>query len=194
MTRISLSEVAHDIVRRHLPLNGIAIDATLGNGHDTLFLTQTVGEAGHVYGFDVQAMALENTLQRLQQQGLQDRATLFLVSHAEMPASIPQDHHGRIAAIMFNLGYLPGADKALITQTESTLIALEAACRLLAEQGVITVLAYPGHEGGDSEASQLADWCERLNRGQFQVEIVLSQSDKPTAPRLFVIRKSGNLL
>jgi hypothetical protein len=193
MTRISLLETAHDIVRRHLTPNAFAVDATLGNGHDTAFLAQCVGEGGRVFGFDVQAQALANTGQRLLQQGLENRAVLFHASHAEMLAHIPEELQGRIRAVMFNLGYLPGAEKTLITQTGSTLAALDAACGLLAEQGVITVLAYPGHAGGDSETLALTDWCGQLPR-QFQVEIVLSKLDKPTAPRLFVIRKQADLL
>lgn len=193
MTRISLLETAHGIVRQHLTQGGIAVDATIGNGHDTVFLAQCVGDSGRVFGFDIQSQALANSRQRLREQGLESRATLFLASHADMPIHIPEALQGRIRACMFNLGYLPGADKTVITRTESTLAALAAACGLLAEQGVITVLAYPGHAGGDSETQALTDWCGRLPR-QFQVEIVLSNLDKPTAPRLFVIRKQADLL
>ncbi len=82
----------------------------------------------------------------------------------------------------------------MITETDSTLAALNAACRLLAENGVITILAYPGHAGGDQEAQELADWCGQLDRRQFKVEIILSSHDKPSAPRLFVIRKQADLL
>lgn len=194
MTRISLLEAAHDIVRRYLSPGDVAVDATMGNGHDTVFLAECVGDRGHVFGFDVQAQALLNTRQRLQQQGLEGRATLCHASHAELLVRIPEKLHGRIMAVMFNLGYLPGADKSVITQTQTTLDAVDAALRLLTDRGVITVLAYPGHAGGDQETRQLTDWCGRLNGRQAAVEIILSSHDQPNAPRLFVLRKQANLL
>lgn len=194
MTRISLLKTAHDIVRQHLSAGDIAVDATLGNGHDTLFMAQCVGDAGRVFGFDIQAQALINTQARLQQQGLEERVILCRTSHADMLDFIPPNFYGLVRAIMFNLGYLPGADKTVITQTDSTLTALGAACRLLAKDGVITILAYPGHAGGDQETQQLADWCGQLNRRQFEVETILSIHDQPSAPRLFVIRSEADLL
>lgn len=186
---ISLSETAHDIIRQHLHAGDLAIDATLGNGHDSLFLAQCVGESGHVYGFDVQLKALQASRQRLMQQGLLAGVTLFHASHAQMIDLIPPQLQGQIKAIMFNLGYLPGADKSIITQTHTTLLAMDAACRLLSEQGVLTVLAYPGHVGGDEETRCLEQWLQRLNADCYQSHIIYSQQHKPTAPRLFVIRK-----
>jgi hypothetical protein len=90
---------------------------------------------------------------------------------------------------MFNLGYLPGGDKSVITLTDSTLSALTTASRILADNGIITLLAYPGHEGGDQETDQVKKWCERLDTQQFKVSTVYSTERKDTAPRLFVIRK-----
>ncbi len=190
MTRISsLVETAHNFVRQNLPQGSIVIDATLGNGHDTIFLAQSVGDNGQVYGFDVQAEALQATMQRLRQHDLLHRATLIHASHALMDEHIPQKFHGQIQAIMFNLGYLPGADKSIITQADSTLTAINTACRLLATPGMLTVLAYPGHVGGNEETLCLSAWCRQLDQCRFQVDIVLSQQDKPRAPRLFVIQK-----
>ena len=92
---------------------------------------------------------------------------------------------------MFNLGYLPGADKSLITRVETTLQAVEAGSRLLLKGGVMTVLAYPGHPGGDVEADELQTWCQTLDTRRFNVERLSSQHQRETAPRLFVIRAVG---
>ncbi len=194
MKRISLLEIAHDIVGSYIEPADIALDATLGNGHDTVFLARSVGAGGHVLGFDIQQKALVNSFQRLLQHDLQRRVTLRLASHADMLSHIPKQWYGRVRAVMFNLGYLPGADKAVITQIDSTLAALDSACVLLAPRAVITVLAYPGHAGGDLETEQLAAWCRQLDRTCFTSEVVLSSHDKPSAPRLFVIRKQADLL
>jgi len=185
MKRISLSETAHDIVRSHLNKGDMAIDATLGNGHDTVFLAQCVGETGRVYGFDIQAKALESTRLRLLERGLLDRVTLFHTSHADLSNYVS----ARVGAIMFNLGYLPGADKNIMTQAGSTLLALNQACRLLRERGVMTVTAYPGHKGGDEETALVDGWMQQLDPKQFHGDIIFSQYHQLTAPRLFVIRK-----
>ncbi|WP_446811783.1 class I SAM-dependent methyltransferase [Methylomonas sp. 2BW1-5-20] len=194
MKRISLLELAHNIAGSYLKPGDIAVDATLGNGHDTLFLAQSVGVKGLVFGFDIQQRALIKSYQRLLEYDLQSRVKLCLASHADMRRHIPEQWHGRVRVAMFNLGYLPGADKTVITQIDSTLAALHEACALLAPVAAITVLAYPGHPGGELDAEQLAAWCQRLDKANFTSEEILSHHDKPGAPRLFVIRKQSDLL
>lgn len=187
--RISLSEIAHQHIQTMLADGMLAVDATLGNGHDCLFLAQCVGETGHVYGFDIQTQAILASRARLQQHDMPERATLFQADHANISRLIPENLHSHITAIMFNLGYLPGADKTVITRSTSTLPALDAACGLLASQGIITVIAYPGHSGGDQETERVEQWLSRLDTRHFQQQTIYSQSEKSTAPRLFVIRK-----
>jgi hypothetical protein len=186
MKRISLVNTAHDLIRGILHPGDIAIDATVGNGHDTLYLAEQVGPSGHVYGFDIQQAAIDSTRNKFHSPiGL----TLIHASHADMSERIPAQFHGKINAIMFNLGYLPGGDKSIITLTDSTLTALTIAARILADNGIITLLAYPGHQGGDMETDQVNKWCEQLDTRQFEVSTVYSTEHKDTAPRLFVIRK-----
>jgi tRNA1(Val) A37 N6-methylase TrmN6 len=189
MKRISLINTAHELIRDILHPGDIAIDATVGNGHDTLFLAEQVGPSGQVYGFDIQQAAIDSTLDKFRQARLSDSLTLIHASHADMGDKIPADLHSNISAIMFNLGYLPGGDKSVITLTDSTLTALTVAARILAVNGIITLLAYPGHPGGDMETDQVKNWCEQLDTQQFEVSTIFSAEHKDTAPRLFVIRK-----
>lgn len=189
MTRISLLESAHALIGQQLLPGDAAVDATVGNGHDTLFLAQCVGMRGRVFGFDVQPGAIESTRQRLIQHGMVLPVTLIQTSHAEMRQAIPAQYHGRLKAVMFNLGYLPGADKRIITESEATLIAVDEACRLLASDGLVTVVAYPGHAGGDEETRRLEVWLTGLDAELFQWRTVLSHHHRDSAPRLFVIRK-----
>ena len=107
-----------------------------------------------------------------------------------MSDKIPLHHHGKISAIMFNLGYLPGGDKSIITLTDSTVTALNSACRILSSNGIITVLAYPGHQGGGLETDEVKNWCDHLNEDQFKIGIIYSSENKASAPRLFVIHKT----
>lgn len=194
MARISLVERAHALVGECIKSGDAVVDATLGNGHDAAFLARCVGAGGTLFGFDVQTRAVENTRTRLREIGFQGRAVLTLASHADMATHIPPHWHGRLAAVMFNLGYLPGGDKTVVTTAASTLTALETACRLLSFDGVLTVLAYPGHPGGDVETGELAAWCQALDPAGFSVERVGSGSDNPSAPRLFAIRKRVDLI
>ncbi|MGR8929973.1 MAG: class I SAM-dependent methyltransferase [Gammaproteobacteria bacterium] len=187
--RISLTKTAHEIIRPHLRKGMVAVDATVGNGHDTLFLTQCVEPTGHVFGFDVQPEAIAAAYRRLQQQGMHEFVTLFLTNHAQMAQTVPLHFHGNIRAIMFNLGYLPGAEKYIITRADSTLQALDAACCLLAKGGVMTVMAYPGHAGGNEEADCVNQWFQRRNPLKYEYEVILSQHQNIAAPRLFVLHK-----
>jgi len=191
MKRISLVKEAHDLIRDNLHPGDIAIDATVGNGHDTVFLAEQVGASGRVYGFDIQQAAIDSTREKFRQAYTTECLTLIHASHALMAEKIPAQYHGKISVIMFNLGYLPGGDKSVITQTDSTLTALAIASRILSPNGIITLLAYPGHQGGDQETDQVKIWCEQLNPDQFNVSTLYSTEHKDSAPRLFVIRKIG---
>ncbi|MFI3187645.1 MAG: class I SAM-dependent methyltransferase [Methylococcaceae bacterium] len=189
MKRISLVNTAHDLIKAILNPGDKAIDATAGNGHDTLFLAEHISPYGHVYGFDIQQAAIETTREKFLKTHLSACLTLIHDSHANMADNIPEHDHGKIKVIMFNLGYLPGSDKSVITLTGSTLSALTVACDILACNGIITLLAYPGHPGGDQETDQVSNWCAQLDSKKFEVSTVYSTEAKDSAPRLFVIRK-----
>ncbi len=190
MKPISLTQQAHSLIEHKINSGDMVIDATVGNGHDTLFLAKQVGESGRVYGFDIQQVALEAARSKLEQANLLDCVTLILANHALMDDKIPVQYHGNISAIMFNLGYLPGGDKALITQAESTLVALNNASQILSPKGIMTILAYPGHDGGDIETDQVKKWCGQLDQQQFKVDIFSSAENKTPIPILFSISKT----
>ena len=187
--RVSLTTKAHNIIQKHLDVGDYAIDATVGNGHDTLFLCKQVGIAGKVFGFDIQQQALDSTLSKLESEQFFNNTQLFHVSHGNMAQHIPTQYHRKIKAIMFNLGYLPGSDKSIITHTDSTLLALNQSIKLLAASGIITITAYPGHQGGYEETRLIKQWCDHLSAEQYTVQIIYS-SDKKTAPILFIIQKA----
>ena len=155
------SQVQHEL-RRFLSNGCIAIDATAGNGHDTAFLAKQAGDSGHVYAFDIQAQAIENTHNRLKQLKLDERVTLVEDSHEHLKTHIPTDQQGKISVIMFNLGYLPGSDKNCITRTESTLSAIDQAVALLRPGGALSIMLYPGHEGGQEETNAVLNWGSNL--------------------------------
>jgi len=190
MSRLSfLVQQAHSIVQPHLKTGDVAIDGTCGNGYDSLFLAQQVASCGLVYSFDIQFKAIHVTEQRLAALNLLGVVKLIQTDHAEMIEHIAIEHHGKVKAAMFNLGYLPNTDKAVITQAHSTLIALNQTIQLLAPQGIITIVAYPGHAGGETETEQVQNWCQQLPITQFHFKVIHNPHHHPAAPRLFVVRK-----
>lgn len=182
-----LTQLAHDLIRREIAPDSeglLAIDATAGNGHDTLFLAELVGPGGRVWAIDIQAAAITQTRDRVGP--WLDRVDLRVSDHADLKSVIQLEHHGRIAIVMFNLGYLPGGEKATITRTDSTLAALNAAWELLAVGSLLSMIAYPGHAGGDQETLAVADWIE-----QRPLEVLSAPSaSSPISPRLWLVRKS----
>lgn len=153
-----LTRQAHEAVAGVLGEGSLALDATMGNGHDTCFLAEQVGASGHVWAFDVQPAALEATSRRLEEAGLADRATLLCESHASMRDCLGPGREGRMDAVMFNLGYLPGSDHGLVTRAETTLLALDQALALLAPGGCLSVMVYRGHAGGEAEWEAVRTW------------------------------------
>lgn len=186
MTR--LTDQAHELIAAVLQPGETAIDATAGNGHDTFFLCQTVGPAGHVFAFDIQQQALDQTSDLLAQAGFSN-CDLVCHDHSQLAEIIPMSLHQRIGAIMFNLGYLPGGDHSIITQQDSTLTAVKAASKLLRPGGILTIMTYPGHPGGAAETTAVSEWINGLEENLFKTEICFSLSDSIRAPRLFVLRK-----
>jgi SAM-dependent methyltransferase len=175
------------ILEDRLRPGDVAIDATMGNGHDTLFLTRCVSPGGHVFAFDVQAAALEETRKRVPA----EMTTLFHGGHETMCERIPAEYHGRVSAIMFNLGYLPGSDKSCITHTQTTLAALEQAIEMLRPGGVLTIAVYPGHEGGAEEGREIAKWAAQLDSRRFEVQHLRPVNRSAAPPELWAVWKTA---
>jgi predicted methyltransferase len=184
-----LSQAQRWVAERLTP-GDIVVDATAGNGQDTLFLAQSVGIDGLVYAFDIQAAALENTRTRLELEASNSVAAVTLIhtGHENMAQRIPPEHHGRIAATMFNLGYLPGSSQSVITKPSTTLPALETALLLLRSGGLLTIVVYPGHEGGDQEAAAVHTWAAEISPSRAQT-VIYRFPQKSAAPYLIALIK-----
>lgn len=189
---LSVLSMAHKLAGGRLQPGDAAVDATAGTGADTLFLAKACGPKGRVFAFDIQPQALNLTRERLDKGAPSSLAGVTLIerSHAEMGAALPAEVHGRLGAVMFNLGYLPaaGADPALITLPDSTIPALEAAVRLLRPRGILTAVLYPGHPGGETEAAAVEAWAASLSAADGQA-IVYRQLQRPAAPYLVAVEK-----
>jgi predicted methyltransferase len=158
----SLTAAAQAAIGRLLRPGSRAIDATVGNGHDTLFLARSVSPGGKVIGLDVQAAAIAATRTRLQAAGLDETVELQQIGHQDLAAAVPADWPGTVSAVMFNLGYLPGSDKRVVTQPDTTLRGLASAVGMLSPSGMLSVVVYPGHAGGGAEAGAVEHWASTL--------------------------------
>lgn len=187
----SILSFAQELAAQRILPGDVCIDATAGNGVDTLFLAKAAGSGGMVHAFDIQETALQNTLERLSRE-LSMRYTgiqLHLASHDRMPELVPAEQHGQVAAIMFNLGYLPGSDHTVITRPDTTLPALQAALALLRSGGVLTIAIYPGHEGGREEAAAVEAWAAGLAQKEYQVLCYRFLNQQNNPPYLLAVEK-----
>ena len=177
--------LAADILRRTVEAGDAVVDATMGNGHDTLFLCSLVGETGRVYAFDIQPEAVEATRTRLAEAGMAGRAELFCLGHEHMAEKVP----GPIRAAVFNLGWLPGGDHGITTRTETTLRAVSQALELLLPLGVMVLCAYPGHEEGSREREALDRFFTDLPPREFNVLRHTFLNAGPGAPVCYAAQK-----
>lgn len=153
------TDLAQRLLQHAIPPGAVVIDATVGNGHDTAWLARCVGPTGRVFGFDVQEAAIAATAARIA--GC-PQVTLIRAGHEDLALHLPADAQGHVAAVMFNLGFLPGADHAVTTRTQTTLAGLNQALACLKTGGLISLVAYPGHPGGGDEAAAIVALAGRL--------------------------------
>lgn len=179
---IDLLQLHKYFILNHLKEGDVAVDFTMGNGHDTEFLCRTVGETGKVYAFDIQEAAVLSTKKHLEELELPQNYTLIHDSHHRVKDYVKEP----IKAGMFNLGWLPGGDKSITTLRETTLPAIEAAIELLDRDAILNVAVYPGHEEGDAEGKMICDYLSSISRHKVcatKVNILNS----PTSPYFIII-------
>lgn len=179
---IRLLDLQKQFILDHLGAGDTAIDFTMGNGHDTAFLSQTVGEKGHVFAFDIQKSALESTEKTLTDANCPKNYTLICDSHHNVKNYVT----GKIKAGMFNLGWLPGGDRSITTLRATTLPAIEAAISLLDSDAILTVAVYPGHSEGDAEGKMVDEYLSTLNKYTYSVAKI-KIINSPTSPFFFAI-------
>ncbi len=179
-------DFAHSKIKCVLNPGDICIDATAGNGHDSLFLAKNIGPNGKVLAIDIQETALAETKNRLKDHGLSHLLETHNGSHTDIANLIIKESKGEVAAVMFNLGYLPGGDHGIVTKLESTTSAIEQAYEATRKGGLISVLCYRGHAGGKEEALAVLQLCEIK---QWSTEI-FSGNESNISPQLVLIRKT----
>ncbi len=178
-------QLSHFFLRERLCTGDRVVDATCGNGHDTLLLAQLVGQGGRVWAFDVQENALVATEERLAGAGCLDRVVLVHSGHERLAEVVSEP----VKAVVFNLGFLPGAPRETVTSSETTLAALEQAAELLLPGGIITLAVYTGHPGGAVEGRAVESWAAALSPARFNVWRCRQGNRSEVAPYLVVVER-----
>lgn len=178
---------SHSLLEEILQPGDHVIDATMGNGYDTVFMAEKIGKTGHVYSFDIQKEALLSTKSKLTEQDLLDRTSLFLQGHETLGTVV--DEAQPIKAGIFNLGYLPKSDKSVITLPETTRTAMEEILKRLVPKGRMILVVYYGHEGGEKELDMVQDYCQSLPQEKYNVLKYQFINQKNNPPILYCVEK-----
>ena len=163
----------------------LCVDATCGNGGDTAFLCRLTAPEGRVLGFDIQPEAIASTRQNLARKGL--AAELHCDSHANLLQYVQP---GTVDAVMFNFGWLPGADHTVFSHAESSIPALEAALDALRPGGVLSAILYSGRVIGSDEKTEILHWMRTLPLTRCTVLVCDFANWAETAPLpCFLLKK-----
>lgn len=183
MKNYQITQWCHRFWEDHIQPGDFCIDATAGNGHDTLKLCQLTGPSGKVLAFDIQAQALETTKKRLESHGLACRARLILDSHSHMAQYADADS---AALIVFNFGYLPSGNHQLATCADTSIPAIGQGLSLLRKGGLMSLCIYSGGDSGFDERDALLPYLQTLDSSKYMV--ILSQYyNRPNHPPIPVL-------
>ncbi|WP_303691671.1 tRNA (mnm(5)s(2)U34)-methyltransferase [Megamonas hypermegale] len=182
-------QISHTLLKAALDRAQIVVDATAGNGNDTLFLAQNARRSTVIYAFDIQAQALCHARKKMHEFFKRDDIEVNFIhaSHDE----VAQYVNGSIDLAVFNLGYLPGGDHAVTTKCETTLNALKIMLEKLRRGGHIAVVVYPGHAEGLKESQLIKDFAASLAKKYFTVGWYQMINHNNNAPALCWIEKVG---
>lgn len=179
MTRWISPHLEKESWSRLLQKEDLAIDATCGRGQDTLFLSRLC----KVISLDIQEEALREAKKRIEKDGLSKEVSFHLLCHSEIESL---DLQKKPLLIVYNLGYLPRANKTLTTKVETTKKSVEGALKCLAPGGVISITCYPGHEEGAKEEAMLFTMLETLDSNLWLVSYE-RWINRPRFPSTFLI-------
>ncbi|MDQ0203413.1 tRNA (mnm(5)s(2)U34)-methyltransferase [Pectinatus haikarae] len=161
----------------------LLVDATCGNGSDTLFLANNAKYA-HIYAFDIQKEAIEKTKEKTKK--YEKNISYICDSHINMKKYVKH----KADAVIFNLGYLPGASHEITTHADTVLKTIDAVKDLLKINGIISILAYPGHAEGYNEYLKLLEYTKMMDKHIFTA-CWYKLHNHTNAPAMCWIEKQG---
>ena len=204
----------HHFVKNQVKKGDICIDATAGNGHDTLllcslvegsnkdgrdsymqiekgFVEKSVGRhneknGGKVYSFDIQMKALEATKEKVLASGFSKELILINDGHENIRKHIPASEQGLVSCVMFNFGYLPGGDHNIVTKEKTSIKAIEASLDVLKRGGLVSLCIYSSKEMGHAEKDAILAWLKMLDSQKYLVIVseYYNRNNDPPIPAL----------
>ncbi len=180
-------KLVQDFLAARLVHPHLCIDATCGNGGDTAFLCGLTAPEGRVLGFDIQPEAIASTRKHLEQLGVPaERYELHCQSHADLLQVVQP---GTADAVMFNFGWLPGADHTVFSTAQSSIPALQAALQAVRPGGVVSAILYSGQVIGTDEKQTVLEYLRALPLKSFTVLVCDFANWAETAPLPCIILK-----
>lgn len=164
MSFLKVLNFAKTLIAERVCEGDVVVDATCGNGNDTVFMAKLVGDKGRVYAFDIQEQAIVKTKERLTEVNSDSNVQYIKAGHQEIGSWVNEP----VSAVMFNLGYLPGASKRVTTKPENTINALKIIFDLLTIGGIVTLILYTEHDNG-YEATMVEEYLKNIDQKNFQV-------------------------
>lgn len=170
---------AHDLLKETVQTGDIVVDATLGNGNDSLFLSELVGDKGKVYSFDIQKEAIENSMMLFKDNHVHN-VHCILSGHEHAKNELLNRGIKEIDGVIFNLGYLPGSNQEVTTHGETTLKAINDLFEILKKDKYIVLVVYPGHKEGELEKQYLLQELNKFPAKQADIFIyqMINRSEK----------------
>lgn len=182
--------LSHQLMAQSLNSGETALDGTCGKGKDTIVLSRIVGESGRVIAVDIQEQAIQLTAERLQKEKVEN-VSLLQANHRYISGYLARELQGKLGGALFNLGYLPGSDKQIITKPENTIKAINGILPFLKQKGLLVLVVYPGHPGGTDEKEALLAYLGHLNQENFNVLRYEFMNQKNNPPFLLAVEKEA---
>ncbi|MGI5960165.1 MAG: class I SAM-dependent methyltransferase [Massiliimalia sp.] len=183
-------DFSHELMKSFVKPGDTVVDATAGNGGDTLFLCKLVGEQGKVIAMDIQPSAVDATKTLLEQNGVSQRAEVLLGDHAELCRQLAPDS---VDGAVFNFGWLPGGDHHRFTLPETSISALEGALHAIKPGGRLIASLYHGRENGDREKDTLLEWFHALPQSRYTVMECTISNREGKDPIVLLVQKESNI-
>lgn len=183
MKNFQITQWSAHFIEEQVKPGDFCIDATMGNGNDTLLLSRLCGESGQVLAFDIQEQTLNHTRERLQKAAAPENYTLLLESHSHMSQYARPE---TVSCIVFNLGYLPGGDHSKATKSNTSITAMEQGLFLLKKGGLLSLCIYSGGDSGFQERDDVLTWLKQLDSHKYLV-IRSDYYNRPNNPPIPVL-------
>ncbi len=187
MKQSQITHWCHEIIRSQAQAGGLYIDATMGNGNDTLLLCELAGESGEVFAFDIQRQAIEATKTLLEEHHVTTNCHLILDGHENMDYYVQES---TADVICFNFGYLPGGDHEIATMASTSLIAIKKGLGLLKPGGMMSLCVYSGGDTGFEEKDCILNYLKELSAREYTVIVnqYFNRENNPPIP-IFIFKK-----